>query len=156
MVSKETAAKLFVVGWVKNWSMWTYIGTVTEKSFYIGMPQEEIQAAFEAAARAFPWLSSWHVPHSTVRTFAGSYHSRLNDLLWDQHNAKWIDAAMVIVLAKRVIASKFLKKYRRPTNHRDVQELRANMENYVGAAAGRELLLQSGVRKPAQAWHQCK
>lgn len=82
MMTKEQAAKFFIVAWVKDWSMRTYLDTVGEG--------ERIDWA--DAHKLFSWMPKdpgWFIRNTRVRRYAATAMRSLNDKLWDAlDNAK--------------------------------------------------------------------
>ena len=74
-MTKEKAAKYFIVAWLKDWKLSTYVETVTG----------EVNFPFEKAHKEFPWLpkhAHWYFNGTTRRYIADSF-LKLNNMLWD-------------------------------------------------------------------------
>lgn len=76
MFSKAKAADYFVVGWVKDWSLRTYLSVIADG--------ERIE--WDRAHELFPWLPHDITPFArnvSVRRWASDAMRSINDRLWD-------------------------------------------------------------------------
>lgn len=76
MMSQEQAAKYFIVGWVKGWSLRVYWDTVCEKT----------GADWSAAHETYKWLPKdvgWFVRNVKIQRYIGDSFRSLNNKLWD-------------------------------------------------------------------------
>jgi hypothetical protein len=84
MLDKEKAAKMFIVAWVKNWSMRTLLNAISEQH---GEMSEERLAK---VVKQFPFMPSnisWYISDKgkgkTAKVAMPAISKKLNDALWD-------------------------------------------------------------------------
>ena len=82
----ENAAKMLIVGWIKNWNMHTMIDALDEKSSERFITQERV----DAMVKDFPFMpaeKSWYYGKfghgSYVRKFVHDAYPKLSNALWD-------------------------------------------------------------------------
>lgn len=126
MLDKEKAAKMFIVGWVKNWNMRTLLDVLDEK------PGKINEERVLEAVKYFPFLPSyigWYISGrgggSHIRKFTHDRYPKLSNALWDtEDNAKKLAFHTYLLTATAgevVPSSKFTQKERseRAKNGRD-------------------------------------
>jgi hypothetical protein len=76
MMDRRKAAQYFIVAWVKDWSLLTYLQVLAEDG-----PRIE----FADAHSLYPWLGQWAFKgrRRTVRTYLAESNRPLSDALWD-------------------------------------------------------------------------
>lgn len=77
MMDQRNAAEYFIVAWVKNWSLRTYLNVLSE-----GGPAID----WEAAHQAYPWLPEgrhWFIRNPPCRAYLAKVSRPLSDRLWD-------------------------------------------------------------------------
>lgn len=77
MFDKEKAAKYFVVAWVKNWRMMTYLGAI-----------EALGTRFEELHDIYPWLPPkqdlhFYIKNAEVRPWMSRSMKVISDKMWD-------------------------------------------------------------------------
>lgn len=84
MLDREKAAKMFIVAWVKNWSMRVLLDAISEQH---GAINEERVAK---VAEQFPFMPtniSWYISDNgkgkTAKVAMPAISKKLNDALWD-------------------------------------------------------------------------
>jgi hypothetical protein len=87
---KEKAAQYFIVAWVKNWSIYTYIGAIGVKDMDYGKIYD-----------LYPWMPDEKNKHyyfkTEIRPWCALAMSEINNKLWDIN-----DNAKRLALAKRI------------------------------------------------------
>lgn len=76
MMRREKAAQYFIVAWVKDWDLFTYLGVIAD-----GGPN----IPFEQAHRLYPWLPGPHafIRRLKVRSYLAESNRPLSDALFD-------------------------------------------------------------------------
>ena len=122
MFDKEKAAKYFVVAWVKNWNMWTYLTA-------IGAFNND----FELIHDIYPWMPSkdemfFLYKNQDIRAWAARSMKPISDKLWDtEDNLKKLSLAKHIEawISDKTSAS---TQHKKDVNERN-KDLRKNMQS---------------------------
>jgi hypothetical protein len=153
MLDKEKAAKMLIVGWVKNWNMRTLLGILDEKS---GMVTEE---RLVEACKQFPfmpsyigWYISGHGGGAYIRKFTHERYPKLSNALWDtEDNAKKLAFHTYLLTAKAgglEPGSKFTQKER--------SEQAKNGRHYKASLAGYRISREIFKKAQRNSWTTVK
>jgi hypothetical protein len=143
MMSREKAAQYFIVAWVKEWTLRTYLEVVTD-----GGPE----IRFEHAQALYPWLpDSWpFAANHRVRTFLAEANRPLSDALWDA-----ADNRARLALAPQVeafVCTSYSRAY--------VEEARSAASKAQSRMNVKRLLIKADIedkrRKNGYHWQVCK
>ena len=152
MMSQEQAAKYFIIGWVKGWSLWMYWLTVSEAQ--IGHNNSE--NSISEAHKNYSWLPVDGFMYSrkvTCQRYIGDNLKKLNDSLYSaSDNAERLKFWTLVVAHNgencRNKANKKFTKDRQAMRKEDKKDKRTHQATALTVDAMR--------RGSGHAWDVCK
>ena len=144
MFDKEKAAQYFIVGWVKNWKIYTYITA-------IGVGDMDYKKIHDV----YPWMPTKDDMHyyfkTDVRAWCALAMRSINDKLWDTDNNK-----KRLSLAKRVEHWDSTGTKQSTSHRKDVREHRIDMRNARLTGLGHKASVDAMRRGSGTHWRVVK
>ena len=146
MFDRETAAKYFVVAWVKNWRMQTYLSAIG--AFNV--------VQFEELHDLYPWLPTqkdlhFYLKNREIRQWVSRSMKVISDKMWDTE-----DNVKRLALAKRIELWNSDSTKHTTQERLDMQERRISMRKNM--QSGKEHTVSMSIMRKGYGtdWKVCK
>ena len=143
MFDRKKAAEFFVVAWVKDWQIQTYLEAIGAK----GKPIEEITSAY-------PWMPSkmnYYRSAVYIRSIMSRYMRPINDALWDTK-----DDMAKLKFAKKIsewVSDKYIEtKYDKEKR----QELNKSYQAMAMTTTVNAMEIEKRRKSSGHHWNVCK
>lgn len=143
MFDRKKAAEFFVVAWVKDWSIGTYLDVIGAKT----EPIENIVALY-------PWMPKdqiYYKSHKKIKTIAARYMRAINDLMWDAKDNK-----ARLLLAQKICNWKSDAYVKTLSDKEREYQMAEAKKQYMVTAISNSLEIEKMRRSSGNHWNVCK
>ena len=142
----ENAAKMLIVGWIKNWTMHTLLDAIDGKSIerYIEQPR------IDALVKEFPFMPSkrnWYYlagnKGAYVRKFVHDTYPKLSNALWDTEDNMKKLAFHTYVMSVKAGAIEPGKKYSRADYLEKLSDTRKYRQSVMSEVVSRDIFVKA-------------
>lgn len=140
---KKKAAEFYVVAWVKDWNVRTYLTAIGCKDINF----DDIHDLYNF----MPAQKHYYVVNSRIKPLTSIYMRSINDKLYDAKDTKQL--LKLALEIEKFISDKEIKNI---SHQKDVAEIRKENKRYQALGLGHKLSVETMRRGTNHHWNVCK